>query len=105
MSQMGPFVFIEAGSDMCGSSPARRWAFPLRRPDMKPLLIVGIVVAVLGAIVLTRGLSYPSHRSMMRVGDLQASVTQERAIPLWVGVVAVAGGALMIGASLRGRKD
>jgi hypothetical protein len=41
---------------------------------------------------------------MMRVGDLQASVTQERAVPLWVGVVAVAGGALMIGASLRGRK-
>jgi hypothetical protein len=71
---------------------------------MKSLMIVGIVVAVLGAFVLTKGLSYPSHRSMMRIGDLQASVQQERAVPTWVGVVLLAGGALMIGASLRGRK-
>ena len=71
---------------------------------MKSLLIVGIVVAVLGAAVLTRGLSYPSHRSMMRIGDLQASVQQERAVPTWVGVVLLAGGAVMIGAGLRGRR-
>jgi hypothetical protein len=41
---------------------------------------------------------------MMRIGDIQASVQEEHAIPRWVGIVAVAGGALMIGAGLRGRR-
>jgi hypothetical protein len=71
---------------------------------VKPLLIAGLVVAALGAFVLVRGLSYPSHRSMMRLGDIQATVQQDRAVPQWVGIAAVAGGALMIGAALRGRR-
>jgi hypothetical protein len=68
---------------------------------MKPWIIAGLVVVALGAFVLARGLSYPSHRSMMRVGDLEASVQEQHAIPRWLGVVAIAGGALMIGAGLR----
>lgn len=71
---------------------------------MRGLIVAGIVVAALGAFVLTRGISYPMHRSAMRVGDFEATVQEQRAIPKWVGVVAVAGGALMIGAGLRGRK-
>jgi drug/metabolite transporter (DMT)-like permease len=71
---------------------------------MKPWLLAGIVVAALGVFVLARGISYPSHRSVMRVGDLEASVQEQHAVPAWLGVVAVAGGALMIGAGLRGRK-
>jgi hypothetical protein len=71
---------------------------------MKLLILAGLVVAALGVFVLTRGISYPMHRSAMRVGDFEASVQEQRPIPRWVGVVAVAGGALMIGAGLRGRK-
>jgi hypothetical protein len=71
---------------------------------MKSLVLAGIVVAVLGVFVLTRGISYPTHRSMMRVGDLEASVQDQRTVPPWLGVVAVGGGALMIGAGLRRRK-
>ena len=72
---------------------------------MKPLLIAGIVVAALGAFVLVRGLTYSSNRSVVKVGDFQASVQEQRAIPTWVGVVAIAGGAVMIGYGLRGRKS
>lgn len=102
--EMGSFVLMEAGPEMRGPSPARRRAFPLWKVRMKRWLFAGIVVAALGAFVLTRGISYPSHRSAMRVGGFEASVQEQRAIPRWVGVVAVAGGALMIGAGLRGRK-
>ena len=98
------FVFVEAGPDTNRPSPARRRAFPLWMGSMKPLLIAGIIVAALGAFVLVRGLSYPSHRSMMRIGDLQATVQQDRAVPQWAGIAAVAAGAIMIGAGLRGRK-
>ena len=71
---------------------------------MKALIFAGIVVAALGAAVFTRGMTYSSHRSVMRVGNLEASVQEQRDIPMWVGVAAVVGGALMIGAGLRGRK-
>jgi hypothetical protein len=80
-------------------------AFSLRMPIMKALLLAGIVVAALGALVLTRGISFPSHHSMLRVGDLQASVQEEHAVPRWLGIAAVAGGALMIGAGLRRKRD
>ena len=72
---------------------------------MKPLLIAGILVAALGAFVLISGISYPTHRSVMHVGDFRASVQEEHAIPRWIGIVAVAGGALMIGVGLRGRRS
>lgn len=98
------FVFVEAGPDTRGESPARRRAVPHWIGRMKPLIIAGILVAALGAFVLVRGLSYPSHRSMMRIGDLQATVQQDRAVPQWAGIAAVAAGALMIGVGLRGRK-
>lgn len=71
---------------------------------MKALILAGIVVAAAGVFVLTRGVSYPSHRSMMRIGELQASVREEHAVPKWVGVAAIAGGALLIGAGLRTRR-
>jgi hypothetical protein len=68
------------------------------------MLIAGIVVAALGAFVLVRGLSYPTHQNLVKVGDFQATVQQDRAVPQWAGIAAVAAGALMIGAGLRGRK-
>ena len=71
---------------------------------MKAVFFAGVVVAALGAFVLWRGISYPMHRSELRVGGFHASIQEQRAIPKWIGVVAVAGGALMIGAGLRGRK-
>jgi drug/metabolite transporter (DMT)-like permease len=103
-SALGPYALIEAGTDLRGPAPERRGASPHWKLRMKPLMIGGIVVAVLGVLALTRGISYPSHRSMMRVGGLEASIDEQRDIPVWVGIVAVAGGAVLIGAGLRTRK-
>src|SRR5512135_2690991 len=101
---MDSSVLIQTDPGSCAAAPpARRTTFPYRMPLVKTRIVSGIVVAALGALVLTRGISYPAHRSTMRVGDLQASVQEERAVPGWLGVVAVAGGALMIGAGLRRR--
>ena len=71
---------------------------------MKPIVFAGIVVAVLGAIVLTNGIRYSSQRSVVKVGDFQASVQEQRTIPTWVGGAALIGGVLMVVAGLRGRK-
>jgi len=71
---------------------------------MKPLAIAGILLAVLGAVIVFRGLSYGSQRNTMRVGDLQVSAEQQRAIPPWVGGVAIVGGVLLVAAGMRGRR-
>jgi drug/metabolite transporter (DMT)-like permease len=66
---------------------------------MKWQMLAGIILAGLGAFIVLRGLSYGSGRSVVRVGDFQASVEEQRAIPTWVGGVAIVGGLLLVGAS------
>lgn len=71
---------------------------------MKPRAIAGIVLIVLGAFIVFRGLSYGSQRSVMKVGDLQVSAEERRTIPTWVGGVAIVGGVLLVGADLLKRR-
>lgn len=68
---------------------------------MKPQMIMGILLATLGAFILIRGLTYGSSRSVMRVGDIQASVEERRAIPPWVGGMAFVGGLILVGTGVR----
>jgi drug/metabolite transporter (DMT)-like permease len=103
-SFLGPYVLIDAGPEPYGPPPVRRGAFPFRTERMKPLLIVGILVAALGVFVLANGLSYPSHRSVVKVGDFEAGVQETHAVPQWAGIVALVGGVVLIGVGLRGRK-
>jgi drug/metabolite transporter (DMT)-like permease len=70
---------------------------------MKPQLIVGILILVLGAFIVFRGLNYGSQQSVIQVGDMRASVEARRTIPTWVGAVAIVGGALLVGAGLQRR--
>jgi hypothetical protein len=74
---------------------------------MKPQMIAviaGIALAALGAFIVFRGLNYSSQKSVMRLGDLQASVEERRAIPSWVGGAAIVGGLLLVGAGVRKRR-
>lgn len=71
---------------------------------MKPQLIAGILLIVLGAFIVFRGLSYGSQQSVIQVGDMKASVDARRSVPTWVGGVAIVGGVLLIGAGVRRRQ-
>jgi hypothetical protein len=68
---------------------------------MKPSLLIGIVLVLLGGFVLVRGLSYTSDRSVLKVGDLKASVEEKRAVPAWVGALAIVGGVALVVAGSR----
>lgn len=72
-SATGSWALIEAGPEMRGPSPARRRAFPLWGLHTKPMIVAGIVAAALGAVVLARGIGYPMHRGVARIGGLEAS--------------------------------
>ena len=70
---------------------------------MRPLAIAGLVLAVLGGFVLIRGLSFTSQKSVLKVGDFQASVEERREVPAWAGALAVAGGIVLLVAGSRRR--
>jgi len=68
------------------------------------LAIAGIVLAMLGAFVMFKGLSYDSQRSVIRVGDLHVSADEPRTVPAWVGGVAIVGGVLLVAVGIQGRR-
>ena len=71
---------------------------------MKPITIAGIIIAVLGAVVLVRGLTYPDRENVVRIGDVHITANTEQSVPTWVGVAALVGGVLMVGAGMQGKK-
>ena len=70
---------------------------------MRPLTIAGLVLLVLGGFVLLRGFSFSSQKSVLKVGDFQATVEERREMPPWLGAVAVAGGIALLLAGTRRR--
>ena len=70
---------------------------------MKGLVLAGILVAGLGIYILMRGLSVTTSDTLVEVGGLKASVEEKRAVPSWVGVAAIVGGLVLVGAGARKR--
>lgn len=68
---------------------------------MKGLVLAGILVAAVGIYILVRGLNVTTSDTVLEVGGLKASVEEKRAVPSWVGVAAIVGGLVMVGAGAR----
>lgn len=66
---------------------------------MRPIIIAGIVLLVLGAFLLFRGGTFTSRRDVLKVGDVKVTADQQQSIPPWAGwVVVTAGfGCLLVG--------
>lgn len=71
---------------------------------MRAQMMVGILLTILGAFIVFRGVDAGSQRSVIQVGELRASVEGRRTMPVWVGAAAIAGGLLLVaGAGLQRR--
>jgi hypothetical protein len=71
---------------------------------VKVLTIVGAVLAIFGGVVLARGLTYPSEKTVLQVGSMEIKAESQRSIPPVVGGVALLGGLVLIGMGLSGKK-
>jgi hypothetical protein len=50
---------------------------------MKPIMLVGVVLIVLGALALAyQGVTYTSREKVLDLGPLKASVDKQKTIPL-----------------------
>ena len=63
---------------------------------MRILQIVGALLIAGGLFVLIKAPSYSSDKSVFKIGDVEAKVAQEHAVPPWAGGVALAAGVVLI---------
>lgn len=66
---------------------------------MKPIMSIGLVLIVLGALALTyQGITYTKHEKIIDIGPIQASADTKKTIPLppLLGGLALAGGIVLV---------
>jgi hypothetical protein len=68
---------------------------------MRMLQIVGALLIAGGLFVLIKTPTYSSEKSVLKIGDVEAKVSQEHAIPPWAGGAAVAVGVVLIVVGVR----
>ena len=71
---------------------------------MKPIAIVGVLLIVLGVVALAyQGITYTSKDKVVDLGPLKVEAKREKTIPLppILGVVALAGGVVLLIVSAR----
>jgi hypothetical protein len=72
------------------------WLFKQSRFFMRVLQVLGAILILGGLFVLIKSPSYSSEKSVLKIGDVEAKVSQEHAIPPWVGGAAVVAGVVLI---------
>jgi drug/metabolite transporter (DMT)-like permease len=63
---------------------------------MRILQIIGALLIAGGLFVLIKAPSYSSDKSVFKIGDVEAKVSQEHAIPAWAGGAALAAGVVLV---------
>lgn len=64
--------------------------------QVRPSLIAGIGLLLLGIFLLLRGGSFTSSENVLSVGDVQVTAEERQTIPSWVGIGALVAGAAVI---------
>jgi hypothetical protein len=63
---------------------------------MKVLQVIGALLIAAGLYVLVKGATYPSEKSLFKVGDIEAKIEQRHDIPPWIGGVGIAAGVVLV---------
>jgi hypothetical protein len=68
---------------------------------MRPQALIGIVLLVLGAFIVFRGMSYSDRDEVLKVGDVEASVESKKAVPTWAGGLAIVAGIALLATGMK----
>jgi hypothetical protein len=63
---------------------------------MRVLQIVGAILIAAGLFVFIKSPSYSSEKSVIKIGGVEAKVSQEHPVPPWVGGAALAAGVILL---------
>jgi drug/metabolite transporter (DMT)-like permease len=70
---------------------------------MRYLTILGVMLIAAGLFVILRPPSYSSEQSVLKLGDLEAKVQQQRTVPGWVGGTLLGAGCVLLVFGMRKR--
>jgi hypothetical protein len=71
---------------------------------MKPIALVGVLLIALGLVALVyQGITYTSRETVIDLGPLHATADRQKTLPFppVLGIVAVAGGVVLLVAGVR----
>jgi len=68
---------------------------------MRAMLISGVVLTALGFWLIFWPPSYAHHEKVLKVGELEASLQEQRPVPGWVGGIALGAGLVLVVAGIR----
>jgi hypothetical protein len=72
---------------------------------MRMMILVGVVLLGVGGFILVHGLSYPSEKSVFKMGEFEATMEQQRNVPAWAGGLVFAAGAVLVALGARRRGE
>jgi|HubBroStandDraft_5_1064220.scaffolds.fasta_scaffold476104_1 hypothetical protein len=70
---------------------------------MRYLTILGVVLIAAGLFAILRPPSYSSEQSVLKLGDLEAKVQQQRTVPGWVAGTLLGAGCVLLVFGVRKR--
>jgi hypothetical protein len=68
---------------------------------MRIVQVMGALLIAGGLYILIKSPTYPSDKSLFKVGQVEASVRLDREIPPWAGGAGVAAGLILVVAGAR----
>ena len=68
---------------------------------MRAMQISGLILTVLGLWIIIRPPSYSHNETVLKFGDVEAKMQQQRAVPGWIGGVALGAGLVLAAVGLR----
>jgi len=63
---------------------------------VRAVVITGVLLIAAGVFVILRPPSYSREESVLKLGDLEAKVQQQRAVPGWVGGALLGAGCVLV---------
>lgn len=70
---------------------------------MRILPLVGVGLIALGTLVISGRPTYRSKENILEIGEFKATVEERHVLPKWTGVLAIAGGVVLLLAGSRRR--
>ena len=70
----------------------------------RSFLILGAILAALGLYLILRPPTYPHEESVLKFGDVEATVKEQRPVPGWIGGTLLGAGCVLVVVGLGKRR-
>ena len=66
-------------------------------------MISGLVLIAAGLYLVFKGVTYTQEQSVLKIGEFEAKMQQQRRVPEWIGGVALGAGVVLVVVGIRRR--